>query len=89
MWLKNEDDDWVNDVQGIENIVLHYFENIFTSTNMVGGVDVLNSMQQRVMPEMNERLDRSSSEEEIKVVAFQMQSSKTSGPDDMTFFFYQ
>ncbi|KAM0967028.1 hypothetical protein ACFX1X_023030 [Malus domestica] len=45
--------------------------------------------KQRVMPEMNERPDRSSSEEEIKVVAFQMQSSKTSGPDGMTFFFYQ
>lgn len=45
MWLKNDDDNWVNDVQGIKDIVLHYFENIFTSTKMVGGVDVLNSMQ--------------------------------------------
>lgn len=89
MGLRNEDDNWVNDVRGIKDIVLHYFENIFTSTKMVGGVDVLNSMQQGVMPEMNERLDKSFSEEEIKVVVFQMQPSDTHGPDGMTLFFYQ
>lgn len=89
MRLKNEDDDYVKDVQGTEDIVLHYFENKFTPTKMVRGVDVLNSMQQRVTPEMNERLDRSFSEEEIKVVVFQMQPSKTPGPDGMTLFFYQ
>lgn len=55
--------------------MLHYFEDIFCSSQSDGGEEVLNSVRNRVTPEMRAQLDMSFSEEAIKVAVFQMQPS--------------
>ncbi|KAB2635784.1 hypothetical protein D8674_026318 [Pyrus ussuriensis x Pyrus communis] len=80
---------WLTIDLGIEKTVLNYFEDTFRVGPSGGGVDVLQSIESRVTPEMNLQLNMSVSGDEVRVALFQMHPSKALGQDGMSLFFIQ
>ncbi|KAL6211599.1 hypothetical protein ACLB2K_016822 [Fragaria x ananassa] len=82
---------WQNTPQGIEEVVISYFQDLFArqEPDLVAQNTVLQTIQPRVTSEMNQTLLAPYSMEEVKVALFQMHPSKAPGPDGMSPFFFQ
>ena len=66
-----------------------YFENLFSAGSGDQMDQCLNAVPCKVTPDMQNILSSEFSVEEIRVVLFQMGSTKTPGPDGMNALFYQ
>ncbi|KAL6209655.1 hypothetical protein ACLB2K_020595 [Fragaria x ananassa] len=82
---------WQNTPQGIEEVVISYFHDLFVrqEPDLVAQNTVLQTIQPRVTSEMNQTLLAPYLMEEVKVALFQMHPSKAPGPDGMSPFFFQ
>lgn len=84
---------WQTSKEGIEDIVIDYFEKIFTAgrPDLVAQETILQAVQPRVTAAMNIGLCAPYTMEEIKKALFQMHPSKAKapGPDGMSPFFFQ
>lgn len=70
--------------------LIHYYEKIFASegTDAAAQQEVIDNVQHRVSSSMNETLLGAYLDDEIKKALFQMHSSKSTGLDGMSPFFY-
>lgn len=79
-----------NTIEGsIAQIVEHYFQHLFTSSNPEDIEGVLNSVDRRVTPSMNASILQRYTPEEVRKALFQMHPSKSPDPDGMSPFFFQ
>ncbi|XP_019186548.1 PREDICTED: uncharacterized protein LOC109181252 [Ipomoea nil] len=84
--IKNADDDWVEG-PSMKAVILEYYCDIFKTAST--SVNFLHHVQKRVTDDMNSRLLRPFTHEEVKDALFQMAPEKAPGPDGMTPAFYQ
>ncbi|GAA0173767.1 hypothetical protein LIER_27314 [Lithospermum erythrorhizon] len=86
-----EDDEgfWQEGEGRVEREVLRYFEEIFRAHTVCHSKKDTQSVDHRVMEEMNRQLTRAVTSEEVKRAVFEMPADKAPGPDCMTVFFFQ
>ncbi|KAL5538246.1 hypothetical protein UlMin_044727 [Ulmus minor] len=89
--LFDSNENWCEDKEGIAHIAESYFTNLFSSSSPHSlDVDmVLNSLEAKVSPAMNEQLDGPFVAEDVRAAVFQMAPSKSPGADGMSALFYQ
>ncbi|XP_031127477.1 uncharacterized protein LOC116029567 [Ipomoea triloba] len=87
--LKNDSDVWVEG-EGLNAVVLDYFNDIFASNNSSFSMDAfVGSVVPRVTHDQNESLLRPFDADEVKTALFSMFPDKAPGPDGMNPGFYQ
>ena len=82
---------WQTSPHGIEDVVIHYFQDLFARKNLDTDAQsrpVLQTITHRVTLAMNSSLLTPYSMEEAKVALFQMHPSKAPGLDGMSHFFF-
>ncbi|XP_062011572.1 uncharacterized protein LOC133728174 [Rosa rugosa] len=89
--LVKEDGKWTNEPSEVTDILVRYYEDIFhaESSDPLATDMVLDCIQPRVTESMNAALMAPYSDDEIKRALFQMQPSKSPGPDGMSPCFFQ
>ncbi|KAL0443870.1 UNVERIFIED_CONTAM: hypothetical protein Slati_2109700 [Sesamum latifolium] len=82
--IVNEEGKEVSDRRGIQDVFLQYFHSIFASSNPIieNIEEVLESVERRVTPAMNEALLQQFTSEEILHALKQMHPMKSPGPDE-------
>ena len=75
-----EEGNWNTTEGSIAQIVEHYFQHLFTTSNPEDIEGVLNSVDRRVSPSMNASLLQRYTPEEVRETLFQMHPSKSPGP---------
>ncbi|XP_019163057.1 PREDICTED: uncharacterized protein LOC109159400 [Ipomoea nil] len=85
--LRNGEGSWVEG-QGLESLVVSYYEGIFTSGGC-RGANFFESLQPCVTGDMNEELVRPFNAEEVREAVFAMSPDKALGPDSMNPGFFQ
>ncbi|KAL5546661.1 hypothetical protein UlMin_006348 [Ulmus minor] len=89
--LFDSNENWCEDKEGIAHIAESYFTNLFSSSSphFLDMDMVLNSLEAKVSPAMNEQLDGPFVAEDVRAAVFQMAPSKSPGADGMSALFYQ
>ena len=67
------------DPQGVSNLIMFYFEGLFTSEVQVPDANVINKVPANVTSEMNRSLLRPFSEEEVWKALFQTSKNRCGG----------
>ena len=70
-------------------MAINYFENLFNAGTCSQVDDCLNTMEHKVIPDMQQILSSDFTTEEIKTAVFQIGSTKAPRPDDMNALFHQ
>lgn len=86
--LKNSSGVWVDWEGGLEDVVVEYFNNLFSEAD-TSNEEVINCVKSCVNQQMNITLLQPVVEEEVKRAVFDMHPDKSPGPDGMTPMFYQ
>lgn len=73
----------------IAKVVESYFKDLFAATPTDNIEGVLQSVERRVTPQMNDRLSQRYTPDEVQTALFQMHPSKVTEPDGMSPFFFQ
>ncbi|XP_031127606.1 uncharacterized protein LOC116029699 [Ipomoea triloba] len=84
--IKTQDGEWVDGL-GLNEEILRYFSEIFTSATPA--TSFFHNVQSHITEDMNMRLLRPFTVEEVKLALFDMAPNKAPGPDGMTPAFYQ
>ncbi|KAG7581014.1 Reverse transcriptase zinc-binding domain [Arabidopsis suecica] len=87
--LLNDDGMWVDKEVGIERLAVDYFKDLFTTSDPQEFHSVLQDVPTMISEDMNQKLTREISPEEVKRALFSLHPDKAPGPDGMTAFFYQ
>jgi hypothetical protein len=87
--LKGGDGEVVEGEEGLQALVTNYFFNLFTPMAGSNADHVLDNIQPRVTPVMNEVLAAEFSREEIKAALDSIGDLKAPGPDGMPAVFYK
>ncbi|KAG7599040.1 Reverse transcriptase domain [Arabidopsis suecica] len=87
--LLNNDGMWVDKEVGIEHLAVDYFKDLFTTSDPQEFHSVLQDVPNMISEDMNQKLTREISPEEVKKALFSLHPDKAPGPDGMTAFFYQ
>ncbi|GAA0139420.1 hypothetical protein LIER_35085 [Lithospermum erythrorhizon] len=82
--MENRDGVWKEGLDKVEIIMEDYFKEIFTANDVCVRDRVLSNVPIRVISEMNHRLTRSITSEEITAAVFEMPADKSSGLDGIT-----
>ena len=77
---------WITEDTGVEKVAV---EELFTTTSPTEFDDFLTEVTPGITPQMNQRLLRVATENEVKETLFMMHSEKAPGPDGMTALFFQ
>ena len=80
---------WITEDMGVEKVAVDYFEEIFTTTSLMEFDDFFTEITPGITPQMNQRLLRIATEEEVRNALFIMHPEKAPGPDGMTALFFQ
>ncbi|XP_056850846.1 uncharacterized protein LOC130500139 [Raphanus sativus] len=80
---------WITEDTGIEKVAVDYFEDLFNTTSPTDFEGFLEEIRPGITPQMNQRLLRQASEEEVRTALFMMHPEKAPGPDGMTALFFQ
>jgi hypothetical protein len=73
----------------IEEAFISYFRNIFKSSSPSGIAECLDPVSMKVTQEMNSRLSKEVTSEEVKAAIFQMAPVKSPGPDGFSAIFFK
>lgn len=78
------------EVEGrIEEVVVEYYKNLFTSSNPTDFSQLLQAIQPKVTPAMNQVLVRDFTANKCRMTLKKMYPLKASGPNDMPHLFFQ
>ncbi|PWA56180.1 hypothetical protein CTI12_AA420120 [Artemisia annua] len=80
---------WVDDTDGLCNMVSSYFENLFQSSTSPECAEVASCLDKSLSDSDIKILGKPVSESEVYNAVMQMHPSKAPGPDGMTALFYQ
>ncbi|KAL8112353.1 hypothetical protein AgCh_019886 [Apium graveolens] len=86
--LKDKDDNWRDDVHGVQQVIMEYFENLFTTSGSTEGLTE-REIVSRITEEQNELLLVPVTMDEAKNTIFSMHGDKSPGPDGLNPTFYQ
>ena len=86
--LKNDAGQWVGWNNGLGDVILRYFRDLFSSTDSICS-PVLDCISSKLSADQNSRLLLEVEIEEVKHAVFQMHPDKAPGPDGFNpgFFF--
>ena len=87
--LMDENGRWLEGDEHVEELMLQYYERLFTSSGHSEFEEILDAVQPKVTPRMNQILVKEFSEVEVKIPIKQMYPLKSPGPDGMPPLFYQ
>lgn len=87
--IKNSMGTWVETEDGIEQVAVEYFGNLFESTNPTDSEGSIRCITETVTDEMNAALIAPVTDTEIRDAVFTINPDKAPGPDGMTSLFYQ
>ena len=73
----------------MEEIVVQYYNNLFTSSNLSEFNEILNAVQPKVSTSMNQELVRNFTEHEVRLALKQMYYLKATSPNGMSSLFFQ
>ena len=77
------------DEDGIANILVSYYQGLFTSSNPYGIGEVVAGIPCSISDEMNQSLNVEHTREEVVMTLKQMEPLKASGPDGLPPLFFQ
>ena len=80
---------WQENEEVMGEIVLDYYTNLFTSSNLIDFDEILGAMQPRVTSSMNQKITMEFTADEVNMALKQMYPLKAPGPDSMPPLFYQ
>ena len=80
---------WQEEEQIIEEIVVDYYKNLFTTSNPRNFNEILEAVETKVSPSRNHMLNRDFTTREVEQALKQMHPQKASGPDGMPPLFFQ
>ena len=83
------DGSWQEDDQQVENIMVGYFTDIFSTQGDTYSTTLIDAIEPVVTTDMNDSLTQEFNAEEVHQASKQMHSKKSPGPDSMPPFFYQ
>ena len=87
--ISNSEGRWREDRMEVENVILEYFTEIYSTSYPTEFDASLNAVGSRVSEEMNVELLREFREEEVWRALMQMHPTKSPGPDGMSPIFFQ
>ena len=87
--LMQEDGNWCTDQQAMQGMVVHYFENLFTSNENVDPQEIVDLLDPIVTSQANAALCNEYIDEEIGTALFQIGLLKAPGPDGLPSRFFQ
>lgn len=87
--LFDEQGIWQEDETKIEEVVVDYFNKLFTSNSPDNFTELLDAIQPKVSTTMNEELARTFKANEVRLALKQMYPLKALGPDGMPPIFFQ
>ena len=80
---------WQENEEVMGEIVLDYYTDLFTSSNLIDFDEILGAMQPRVTSSMNQKITMEFTADEVNMALKQMYPLKASGLDGMPPLFYQ
>ena len=80
---------WQEEEQLIEEIVVNYYKDLFTTSNPTNFNELLEAVETKVSPSMNQMLTRDFTTREVEQALKQMHPQKAPGPDGMPPLFFQ
>jgi hypothetical protein len=87
--LKKEDGNWCDDWEGLGNIMMEFFQALYTRDEEVDPEVLMPLFDNRVTQEMNEQLCQEFTDEEIGDAFFQIRPLKAPGPNGFPTRFFQ
>ena len=89
MGLYDANGNWITEDKGVEQVAVDYFEDLFSTTSPSEFDGFLADMTPGITHQMNQRLLRAATKEEVRQALFMMHPGKAPGPDGMTVLFFQ
>ena len=86
--LWNEDGVWCESKESITTTIIAYFEKIYTTSSPTGINEVTNAIPRRVTNEMNSKLTKTFTSEEVLKALQQLHPTKAPGPDGTSAIFF-
>ncbi|XP_048609324.1 uncharacterized protein LOC125585043 [Brassica napus] len=80
---------WITEDNKVEKVAVDYFHDLFTTTSPSDFDAFLAEVTMGITPQMNQRLLRLATENEVREALFMMHPEKAPGPDGMTALFFQ
>lgn len=87
--LKDSSGVWVDEENGLKELIRSYFSSLFETTNPTMTSNVTNLIQPRVTHAMNQGLLKPVEEWEVKHAVFSLGTHKSPGPDGLNGLFFQ
>ncbi|XP_056864326.1 uncharacterized protein LOC130511383 [Raphanus sativus] len=87
--LYDENGNWVVKDQGLEKVAVDCFDDLFQTTSPTEFGGFLEEIVPTITPQMNQRLIKPATEEEVRQALFMMHPEKAPGSDRMTALFFQ
>ena len=88
MKQKNDEADWVEWGEGMEDLVVEYFKDLFSSPGCITK-PILRSVQRRRTEKQIQQLIKEFDASKIKEAIFSIHPDKSPGPNNMNMGFYQ
>ena len=87
--IMDENGIWDETKEGIANVVVSYFEKMYTTSYPSHILEVIDTIPTKISSEMNQSLIKEFTKEEVLVALKQMHPTKAPGPDGMSAIFFQ
>ena len=85
----DENGSWHDSVEGIAEVAVNYFKNLFSTSHSTCILEVLETIPNKINDDMNQRLIQEFTREEVETALNQMHPTKVPGPVGMSATFFQ